>query len=381
VALIETFAELAAVACNNASLHAALAQVARTDALTGCANHTGLHEVLQREIERTRRGLAAAPSVVMFDIDDFKAINDRHGHALGDEVLRRVGHGLRTGTREYDLAARYGGDEFALLCVEATEGEAVEIARRALERLGAAIGDVGGIGFGHATAGVAEWEPDLSPAELLNRAQRGMLHGKEQGGPRRRARVQRAAGLVPPRALRPHARARRRERPSRPRRRHGPRSTRTTTPRRLRARTRGLAAAAALGTSLAVLLDARAIAAAAAQRWWTTWAGPPPRSSREASPSRSERRSLERPWGRADRPGSRAGRRRPVGHARSQRRADRTRRGSPARDDRRAGRRGPRSRAPAPRRPRRRLMLRAFITVEALGAAATSALSAARRGT
>jgi len=180
MALLETFAELAAVGCANASAHAGLALAARTDGLTGCLNHAALHDGLRREVERAIRHDAAPISLILFDLDDFKQVNERHGHLAGDEVLRRAGHALRYATRPYDLAARYGGDEFALLAVDADESAALEIAQRAVERIRAAIEDVSDDDGGTAvTAGVAQWNPGVTPTELIARADRALLYGKQ----------------------------------------------------------------------------------------------------------------------------------------------------------------------------------------------------------
>ena len=94
LSLLEAFGELAAAACRNASAHAGLAQAARTDGLTGCLNHAALHDALRREIERCER-TGHRMSLVMVDMDDFKQVNEEHGHLVGDEVLRRVGSALR----------------------------------------------------------------------------------------------------------------------------------------------------------------------------------------------------------------------------------------------------------------------------------------------
>jgi diguanylate cyclase (GGDEF)-like protein len=184
--LLEAFGELAAAACRNASAHAGLAQVARTDGLTGCLNHTAMQHMLRREIERGER-TGHRLSLVLIDLDDFKQVNEEHGHLAGDEVLRRVGSALRAAVRPYDLVARYGGDEFAIVAIEADEQVAAELARRTLDGIGRALAADGGVPDGRgASAGVAEWEPDQSPAALIENADRALLHGKQH---RRRGSV------------------------------------------------------------------------------------------------------------------------------------------------------------------------------------------------
>jgi diguanylate cyclase (GGDEF)-like protein len=179
--LLEAFGELAAAACRNARAHAGLALVARTDALTGCLNRAAMYDALGRELERCRRK-GHALSLVIVDLDEFKQVNERHGHLAGDEVLRQVGESLRESVRAYDLVARYGGDEFAVIAMDADETTATEVARRAVEAIDRALGTIGSAGQATAaTAGVAEWQSGDTPAELIGRADRALLHGKHSG--------------------------------------------------------------------------------------------------------------------------------------------------------------------------------------------------------
>ena len=111
-----------------------LAEQSRTDALTGLANRRWLDERLADELQRSPRN-ATSLAVAMCDLDFFKRINDRFGHAIGDEVLRRVAAILRERCRNTDLIARYGGEEFCIAFLEAD----AEHAARSCEALRAAV--------------------------------------------------------------------------------------------------------------------------------------------------------------------------------------------------------------------------------------------------
>jgi diguanylate cyclase (GGDEF)-like protein/putative nucleotidyltransferase with HDIG domain len=106
-----------------------LTDAARSDPLTGLLNRRGFEEAFDVELERARRGDRGL-SVIVGDLDHFKDINDRFGHATGDEVLRRVGATIRETKRSWDIAARIGGEEFAVLAPDTDEHGAYVLAER-----------------------------------------------------------------------------------------------------------------------------------------------------------------------------------------------------------------------------------------------------------
>lgn len=99
------------------------------DPLTGLWNHSVVVEVLQLELDRAARA-GGAVSVLFADLDRFAAVNDRHGHRAGDEVLREVAQRLRIALRSYDLIGRYGGDEFLVVLPNCGKANAIEVAQR-----------------------------------------------------------------------------------------------------------------------------------------------------------------------------------------------------------------------------------------------------------
>lgn len=111
-----------------------LRHLAATDALTGLANYRRLSEILESEIKRSER-TARAFAVLLFDLNGMKRINDSHGHLAGNRALCRLSDIFRSSCRSIDTAARYGGDEFAIMLPETGAKEAEGVGRRICERL------------------------------------------------------------------------------------------------------------------------------------------------------------------------------------------------------------------------------------------------------
>jgi diguanylate cyclase (GGDEF)-like protein len=145
------------------------------DPLTGLANRVLCHDRLMQALARARRGSEAA-GVLYLDLDAFKAVNDEHGHARGDEVLVALAERLRAAVRPADTVARLGGDEFVVVCEEIDERSARGLA----ERLSAAVRS-------HdltVSIGIALGEGDTEPATLLEAADTAAYRAKGAGGDR-----------------------------------------------------------------------------------------------------------------------------------------------------------------------------------------------------
>lgn len=154
-------------------------EAAFTDHLTGLANRRRFERQLEREVGRVLR-FERPFTLLMIDIDNFKNLNDSFGHDAGDDAIRRISRVLREGTRGIDLAARIGGEEFAVLLVETALSAGVEVA----ERLRIAIKALETPSGGRITAsfGVAECPSDAQTAsEILKAADVALYEAKRSG--------------------------------------------------------------------------------------------------------------------------------------------------------------------------------------------------------
>jgi len=132
--MLEHLAAVAAVCIDNTINHERLQRDGLTDPLTGLANRRFFERRLVEEIERWRRH-SKTLSCLLVDVDLFKGVNDRYGHQVGDEVLKRISAALGKDLRASDVLARYGGEEFVLLLPETIPQHAMEIAERLREQV------------------------------------------------------------------------------------------------------------------------------------------------------------------------------------------------------------------------------------------------------
>lgn len=164
-------------------IEAALRDAASTDFLTGLPNRRHFIARMEQELARVQRDARATTSVMMFDLDHFKLINDLHGHAAGDEVLKHFSRILHHELRKVDAAGRIGGEEFAVALAGADPDHSMRFAQRVRDRLASMPVRVG-VHLVNVTVsvGIAAMRAlDLSVNSSLSRADTALYHAKELG--------------------------------------------------------------------------------------------------------------------------------------------------------------------------------------------------------
>ena len=178
VAAIQQIAETCIPAIENARRYREARQLAETDALTGFFNQRYFHETLRREALRAQR-YDRRLALLILDLDDFKAVNDRIGHLAGDAVLAQIAERLRNEIRSVDIGCRVGGDEFAVIMPESSSEDASQL----FDRMHDAVATLSVPG-GHkvrVSAGIAELRHSETAAGLFERADSALYRAKDQG--------------------------------------------------------------------------------------------------------------------------------------------------------------------------------------------------------
>ena len=177
-----SLAAQAVIALDNARLHRIVERQALVDGLTGLANRRQCEDSLTAEIARGDR-LGTPFTLILADLDDFKEINDLHGHAVGDDVLRELASVLRATVRDSDVAGRWGGEEFLLLLPGADAVGGAQLADRIRASLAerSFLGRDGQVVTVTCSFGVAQHRAGGDERELFAAADRALYRAKREG--------------------------------------------------------------------------------------------------------------------------------------------------------------------------------------------------------
>jgi diguanylate cyclase (GGDEF)-like protein len=185
--LFQAVGNQVAAALENAQLYQRTKELSTRDDLTGLFNRRHFFDHLEKEVQRARR-YRRTFALLLLDLDDFKGYNDTHGHLQGDAALTEVARLLLASTRRADVVARFGGEEFVVLLPELSPPGAAVVAEKIRAALAAAPFASGGrppAGRLTGTLGLATYPQDAEAGlDLLDRADRALYLGKQQGGNR-----------------------------------------------------------------------------------------------------------------------------------------------------------------------------------------------------
>jgi len=181
VAVVELFRQLVGASIGNIKLFEKTQLQAKTDGLTGLINYRTFFEILERELRRCQR-YGGQLTVIMADIDNLKPINDKFGHRAGDMTIKRVSRKIVSCIRKIDTAARYGGDEFAVILPNTAIPEAVIAAERMINEVSKSpiIWERQKIQI-TISIGVGQYESQMCPEEIAHRSDEALYAAKQAG--------------------------------------------------------------------------------------------------------------------------------------------------------------------------------------------------------
>jgi len=181
IALIELFSQLVGASIGNIKLFERIQRQATTDGLSSLVNHKTFYEILEKELWRSRR-YGGQISLIMVDVDNLKNINDVYGHRAGDKVIREISRRIKECIRQIDTAARYGGDEFAIILPNTSLNDATVAAQRMVnavanspttwnkEQISLSI-----------SVGLGQYDADTNPEDITSRSDQALYIAKQAG--------------------------------------------------------------------------------------------------------------------------------------------------------------------------------------------------------
>ncbi len=182
IALIKLFGELIGASIGNIKMFERIQRQATMDGLTGLTNHKTFYEILEKELWRCRR-YGGQIALILIDIDDLKSTNDTHGHRAGDKVIRDIAGKIKGCIRQIDTAARYGGDEFAVILPNTSLADAIVVAERMVEAVSSTpvvwkkkqlVLSI--------SVGLGQYDADTTPEDITNRSDQALYSAKQVGG-------------------------------------------------------------------------------------------------------------------------------------------------------------------------------------------------------
>jgi diguanylate cyclase (GGDEF)-like protein len=181
IALVELLSQLVGASIGNIKLFEKTQRQATTDGLTGLVNHRTFYELLERELWRSRR-YGGQISVIMIDVDNLKKINDTYGHRVGDKAIKQVSRRLKQCIRQIDTAARYGGDEFAVILPNTALSEAVVVAERMVEAVASSHLTADGQEIALSiSVGLGQYDCHTKPEDITSRSDQALYTAKQAG--------------------------------------------------------------------------------------------------------------------------------------------------------------------------------------------------------